>query len=280
MKLDYDNEDKMEIENEVVDSRHHIGDTITFDNGMDITILDVGKLTDETFRTYVYIEIECKNNGADSLGIGSAVVDFYGDEYLINEDSSYPLVDNVIGFEEVDPGRKIKGICVARCEQYDNYSVIEAQIGNSVIVVKDDNSVNSSTQYNNLDENNGASDKRKTSKDYDGNYEFYQNFTWVGSNPGIYAGFQFYNECNEGTFWWIYISYDINGNKEYTVQYNGVFEITSAYNNSGHIYTDDGKEIFFKFYEIGSCPYVSIEIDGVTYDLVDEEWVDTLYDAG
>lgn len=129
--------EKNEAKDIVLDDRYYVGDTIQFISGVEIHITDAGYLIDRTGRKYAYIQVEYINNSEEAQSFGSASVLFYGDDYLISEDSSYPDRDDVIGYETVHSGRRMNGICVTRCEAYDDYDVIECQIGDAVIVVKD-----------------------------------------------------------------------------------------------------------------------------------------------
>ena len=125
-------------EKEVVnDGRYHVGDTITYTNGLKVTILDAG-IYEDAWDKFVYVEVEVENAGKEVMEFGNPSVDFYGDDFKINEGNSVPLPYDDFGYgEEIAPGRKASGRCYELCNNYDNYSVVEAQIGDAIIVVKD-----------------------------------------------------------------------------------------------------------------------------------------------
>lgn len=120
--------------------RFMVGDTIQFENGLEVYILDVG-IYNETFSgngVYVYVDLELKNNGKEAMDFSDSFVEFYGDNYKIRGDISPVTANDKLGNVSINVGRQARGRCYVQCNDYDNYSVIEAQISDAIIVMKDD----------------------------------------------------------------------------------------------------------------------------------------------
>ena len=131
--------DKNPIEELVKDKRYKVGDTIEFTSGLTVYINDVGLFNDDMYD-FVYVDVEITNVGNEELVFGNSSVSFYGDGYNIRADSTYsPISLKEMNNVVIAPGRKAAGICCTMCDNYDSYSIVEAQIGDAVILIKDNN---------------------------------------------------------------------------------------------------------------------------------------------
>ncbi len=123
-----------------VDKRYMVGDTIQFMNGLEAYIADVGVFDEALLGNgvYVYVDLELKNNGNEAVDFSDSYVEFYGDNYKINGDISPSRASDRLGSVSINVGRQARGRCYILCDEYNNYSVIEAQINDAIIVMKDD----------------------------------------------------------------------------------------------------------------------------------------------
>lgn len=123
------------------DERFVAGDTIKFKSGLEVYIADVGTYEDRYSAGggfYVYVELEVTNNGDEVMDFGAPSVKFYADDYALDDVGTLSGIDDFFGYTTIYTGRKARGRCYQLCNDYNSYSVIEAQIGDAVIVVKDD----------------------------------------------------------------------------------------------------------------------------------------------
>ena len=118
-----------------------VGETISFDGGIEITVQAVGRYND-----YVYVELEIQNDSAAPFMIGEAMPLFFGNDYPLNNSSGAiefgdgsvsGLPDEFVITQTVTVGRKAKGRFYAYCDNYSSLSNIEAEISNAVITIKD-----------------------------------------------------------------------------------------------------------------------------------------------
>lgn len=144
----------------VVDSRYHVGDTIQFTSGLNLTITGTGThsepYSDNYGFTYVYVEVEFENTSNESIHINPYQMSFYADNIAI--ENGFPSAPNTDSLSDTDlsAGRKAVGRIYAECFSYDTVSVIEAEFGDAVIVVKDEGT-NGSPKSSAISDNQGAS---------------------------------------------------------------------------------------------------------------------------
>lgn len=115
----------------------YVGDTIQFPSGHVITILSTGR-HENVSNTYIYVELDVENQGDTDITLSNYEGVFYGDDYLLEpgyptDSEAEPLSGAVIA-----PGRKSRGKMYAQCPNYDSLKRIEMELGDCVIVVKDD----------------------------------------------------------------------------------------------------------------------------------------------
>lgn len=106
------------------------GNTITFKSGMSVHIIDVGYSTYLVDSNCVYIEVEITNTGEEDISLPD--LDFYGDDYVL--DRAYLGEDDIVRGASLSPGRKVHGYYAAVASK-GSYSLIEAEIGNAIILV-------------------------------------------------------------------------------------------------------------------------------------------------
>lgn len=106
------------------------GNTITFKSGMSVHIVDVGYSTYLVDSDCVYIEVEITNTGEEDVSLPD--LDFYGDDYVL--DRAYFGEDDIVRGASLSPGRKVHGYYAAVASK-GSYSLIEAEMGNAIILV-------------------------------------------------------------------------------------------------------------------------------------------------
>lgn len=116
---------------------YYIGDTIMLDNGITYTIVD-GGIYSEYSQTYVYIELDIENGSGQDMHVGATDAAFYADDYVL--ETGYPIEQGHKNFVNmtVSDGRKGNGRFYAECPNYDGISRIEVEIGNVIVVLKED----------------------------------------------------------------------------------------------------------------------------------------------
>lgn len=141
---------------------YYLGNTIPFANGVTYTVVDVGKYTDVT-NTYVYVEMDVNNNSDEEIIINANDAQFYGDDYSL--DTGFPQNANNFLNTVVSKGRKACGRFYAECPNYDNYSKIEVELGDAIIVIKE-NSFSNNDDVQDI-ANAGNSSERLEDIDYE-----------------------------------------------------------------------------------------------------------------
>lgn len=106
------------------------GNTITFKSGMSVYIVDAGYSTYLVDSDCVYIEVEITNTGEEEVSLPN--LDFYGDDYVLER--AYFGEDDIVRGASLSPGRKVHGYYAAAASK-DSYSLIEAEMGNAIILV-------------------------------------------------------------------------------------------------------------------------------------------------
>ena len=106
------------------------GNTITFKSGMSVHIINVGYSTYLVDSNCVYIEVEITNTGEEDVSLPD--LDFYGDDYVL--DRAYLGEDDIARGSSLSPGRKVHGYYAAVASK-GSYSLIEAEMGNAIILV-------------------------------------------------------------------------------------------------------------------------------------------------
>lgn len=116
---------------------YYIGDTIMLDNGITYTLVD-GGVYSEYGQTYVYLELDIENGSGQDLHVGATDAAFYADDYVL--ETGYPIEQGHKNFvnTSISDGRKGNGRFYAECQNYDAISRIEVEIGNVIVVLKDD----------------------------------------------------------------------------------------------------------------------------------------------
>lgn len=107
-----------------------VGNTINYNSGMSVYIVETGYSTYNGSLECVYIEVEITNNGEEDVSLLDA--DFYGDDYALER--AYLADGDIMSGTYLSPGRKVRGYYAAAASR-GSYSVIEAEIGNAIILV-------------------------------------------------------------------------------------------------------------------------------------------------
>ncbi len=112
--------------------KYVIGDTISYTNGLQITVNDAGYS-----NGYVYLDLALENVGQEQLYFSSLDVTFYSDDYALDKmgapDAS---TQDFLGAVTLDSGRKATGKVFAKCPNYNEAQEVEAQIGDTIIAIK------------------------------------------------------------------------------------------------------------------------------------------------
>ena len=117
----------------VDDGKFHTGDTIEFLNGLDVTILDTGVTYGSWGGNFVYVSVEITNtNKTNDASIG--FMEFYADNYLLENYTIAGYDDEIAGIKTLSPGRSMKGTYYCECNYY-KYSYIDAELGEAVIAI-------------------------------------------------------------------------------------------------------------------------------------------------
>lgn len=140
----YNDETSKDIETES-DNKHqryefYMGETVEFQSGLKITLIDAGKYVENIYNTddvYTYITLDIENTGTEDISFGGGNVEFYGDGYLLEYGVPFQRDDSIDLFT-LSPGRRAKGSVYAKCDNYDSLTSIEAEIGDAVFVVKNE----------------------------------------------------------------------------------------------------------------------------------------------
>jgi len=113
------------------------GDTFSFVDGVEVTVVDTGKETDwESQKTYVYVELDISNQSDANIITNSYCYGFYGDDYSLGTGTIDYGVDNMIG-TVISKGRRGHGRLYEECPDYDTLSNIEMEFGDAIIIIKD-----------------------------------------------------------------------------------------------------------------------------------------------
>lgn len=116
----------------------YAGDTFSFTDGVEVTVVGTGKGTDqESQETYVYVELDISNQSDTDIMAGSYCSGFYGDDYSMGVSSIEYGNDNIF-MTVIAKGRRGHGRLYAGCQNYDNLTNIEMEYGDAIIVVKDE----------------------------------------------------------------------------------------------------------------------------------------------
>ena len=116
----------------------YAGDTFSFTEGVEVTVVDTGKGTDwESQETYVYVEVDISNKSDMDIMAGSYCSGFYGDDYSMGISSIGYGSDNIFT-TVIAKGRRGRGRFYTGCQDYDNLTNIEMEYGDAIIVVKDE----------------------------------------------------------------------------------------------------------------------------------------------
>ncbi len=132
-------EDASETEEEKKEAYRYFraGDTFSFIDGVEVTVVDTGKETDwESQKTYVYVELDINNQGIMDIMASSYCSGFYGDDYSLGTGTIVYGDDNMIA-TVIAKGRRGRGRLYAECPDYDNLSNIEMEFGDAIIIIKD-----------------------------------------------------------------------------------------------------------------------------------------------
>lgn len=177
------------------------GNTITFQSGMAVYIVDAGYSPYLGDLEYVYIEVEITNNGEEVVSL--PYLEFYGDDYAL--DRVLFGEDDIVGGESLSPGRKVHGHYAAAVNK-GSCSVIEAEMGDAIILV-DYSEEGSSTA------------------------EKYGAYTYDNGVDAVVSGdVGFYTDSEDDYIYLAALYYDSN---HYTAEVQGILEPVS--NNTFHV---------------------------------------------
>ncbi len=132
---------------------YHVGDTVTLDNGISYTITAAGKYTDNQNWHYAYVELDILNESGEDMTVSSSDVIFYGDNYRLDAGTPSATYDK-ISSETISNGRRLAGRFYAVCNDYDSLSVIEAEIGSVIVVIKDESVATNPSKSSSLSSEN------------------------------------------------------------------------------------------------------------------------------
>ncbi len=117
----------------------YVGDSVQFQSGLKYTIIDTGFYTDSYGDNYAYVEIDITNLGEDTASVAFTDLKFYGDGYAMMVGSPIGQTSEILKLNtQLSSGKSVRGRCFAECENPNAYTVIEAELGDATIVVKDD----------------------------------------------------------------------------------------------------------------------------------------------
>ncbi len=128
---------------------YQVGDTVTLDTGVSYTITAAGKYTDNQSLHYAYIELDILNESGEDITVSSSEVIFYGDNYRLDTGTPSGVYDK-ISYETISDGRQLSGRFYAVCNDYDSLSVIEAEVGSVIVVIKDESATTNQSESSSL----------------------------------------------------------------------------------------------------------------------------------
>ncbi len=152
VEADVDADVDTDVDTEAQQSSTHyyyVGDTVTLDTGVSYTITAAGKYTDNQNLNYAYIELDILNESGEDIVISSSEVTFYGDNYRLDSGTPSGIYDK-ISYETISNGRQLSGRFYALCNDYDSLSVIEAEVGSVVVVIKDESTTTEQSESSTL----------------------------------------------------------------------------------------------------------------------------------
>ncbi len=120
--------------------KYGLGDTIWYTNGLEVTIEDLGKRIGYFNDVYAYVKVNVINNGTEEAVL--PFINLYGDDYQIETYGGIPDAEDAISSgcsTPVAPGRKFRGTFFVRCDKYDDYTILEAELGDAIVEIKGNN---------------------------------------------------------------------------------------------------------------------------------------------
>lgn len=110
-----------------------VGDTIMYQNDVEMTIVDAGMTEHYLYGKYIYVTVDMINNGTEYAHMGPMI--FYGDNYVIEGGVWSDYDDAISSYQDIAPGRAVRGTFYYSCE-YNNYEYIEADYNGALVVIK------------------------------------------------------------------------------------------------------------------------------------------------